>query len=634
MLAFWLYIAFGLLLARLLLPDDRPAIRWWMGLVFAVVLLCWLPCLFAFFLDFTAAAQYAALAVAAGGSIFLLAVPFVRKERLFSAADKSEQGKRDRIGAYFAFLLTAFCAYLLHTHVLKPGTDGGLWVGQSTYGDLAMHVGFIESLFRQGKFPPEYSIFPGQQLNYPFLVDAASAGLRFFGLSLRAAVILPSLLMFFLVFWGFWLLADKLTGRLAPSLMAWLLFVFNGGFGFYLFLGKYPFSAIFTGYYTTPTNYMAEDIRWVNVICDMLIPQRTTMAGWCVLLAAIFLLIRAVEQTLQGKGLRTVLLLAVLAASMPMIHTHSFLALGILSAAWFFTALPTAIREQKAALLVRHYVFYGLICLALAAPQIVHWTMDSVSSGKLLSVNLGWVCGAKGQINSWFLFYAVNCGVVFLAMWPAIFFLKGQRRRVMIGALAIFVLSNLVAFQPNLYDNNKLLYIWFILTDILVCDWLYTLLSRIKRRRFAAALAAIFLFFGSISGLLSVARESISTYRLLSKEQVDAADFIVKHTEPDSTFLTASNHTNAVSVLTGRNIVCGPGLYLYFHGVGYQQREAQAKRMFEGGDEFLRGVVQYGVDYVYISDFERNSAQVNEDWFAERYTRIYDQGGIRIYRVE
>ena len=98
--------------------------------------------------------------------------------------------------------------------------------------------------------------------------------------------------------------------------------------------------------------------------------------------------------------------------------------------------------------------------------------------------------------------------------------------------------------------------------------------------------------------------------------------------------MTASNHTNAVSVLTGRNIVCGPGLYLYFHGVGYQQREAQAKRMFEGGDEFLRGVVQYGVDYVYISDFERNSAQVNEDWFAERYTRIYDQGGIRIYRVE
>ena len=104
------------------------------------------------------------------------------------------------------------------------------------------------------------------------------------------------------MFWGFWLLAEKLTGRLAPSVMAWLLFVGNGGFGFVYFFGKYRFSEIFTGFYTTPTNLTGENIRWVNVICDMLIPQRTTMAGWCVVLAAIYLLITALEKTLAGKG--------------------------------------------------------------------------------------------------------------------------------------------------------------------------------------------------------------------------------------------------------------------------------------------------------------------------------------------
>ena len=592
MAVFLLYLCFGLLLARLMLPDQRLAIRCWLGLVFGCVLLCWLPCLFAFFLDFTAPAQYAALALVTGGSLFLLSKAFVSRERLLPALERTEQAWRDRTGLLLSLLLTVFCGYLLHTHVLKPGEDGGLWVGQSTYGDLAMHLGFIESLFQQGRFPPEYSIYPGQQLNYPFLIDAASAGLRFFGLSLRASVILPSLLMFFLVFWGFWLLADKLCGRLAPCVMSWLLFVFNGGFGFYLFLGKYPFASIFTGYYTTPTNFMSEDIRWVNIICDMLIPQRTTMAGWCVLLAAIYLLICAVEQTLEGKGLRTMLLLAVLASSMPMIHTHSFLALGILSAVWFFTALPRASREHRVSLLIRRYVYYGMICLVFAAPQIVYWTMDSVSTGNLLRWNLGWVYGANGHLKSWFVFFAVNCGVVFLAMWPAIFFIRGQHRRVMLGALAIFVLSNLVAFQPNLYDNNKLLYVWFMLTDILVCHWLYELLLRMQRRRLAAALTAAFLFFGSISGILSLARESLSSYRLFSKEQLAAAEFITSQTEADSTFLTASAHTNVVAVLTGRNIVCGPGLYLYFHGVSYQQREAQARRMFEGGDEFLTGALQ------------------------------------------
>ena len=631
MFALLLYLTAGLLLAFLLLPDRCFAVRIWLGLVFGCVLLMWLPCLFAFAFGFTSRAQFAALALAGLISLCSLILLFRHKETLFKHTDETD--RRDLFGFALSALLTAFCACLLHTHVLRPEADGSLWVGQSTYGDLAMHLGFVESLFRQGQFPPEYSIFPGQQLNYPFLVDAASASLRFFGLSLRASVILPSLVMLLCVFWGFWLLADQITGKLVSDLFSWLLFVFNGGFGFALFLGKYPFSSIFTGYYTTPTNYYAEDIRWVNVICDMLIPQRTTMAGWCVLLAAVYLLLLAVEQAVQGKGKREILILSVLAASMPMIHTHSFLALGILSAVWFFCALPHAKRQGNAPVLFRNYVFYGLICLLLAAPQIMKWTMDSVSTGNLLKGNLGWVVGANGAIRNGFLFYTVNCGLVFLAMWPTLFFLRGEKLSIFLGAAAIFVLSNLIAFQPNLYDNNKLLYVWFMLTDILVCDWLCRAFSGIERLWLRRALAVLLVLFGTFSGLLSIARETVSNYRLLSGEQVAAADFITEHTEPDALFLTATNHNNAVSVLTGRSIVCGPGLYLYFHGVNYQEREQQVARMYRGGEAFLRSAAELGVDYVYIGDYERGRYEIDADWFSARYPLIYDSGGIQIYRI-
>ncbi len=631
MIALLIYLLSGLLLAWLLFSDRRIAVRIWLGLVFGCVLLMWLPCLFAFAFGFTFPAQLCALTLA--GSVGLVALFFLIKRKTLSLHSADEADRRDRIGFALSFALTCFCAYLLHTHVLRPEADGSLWVGQSTYGDLAMHLGFIESLFRQGFFPPEYSIFPGQQLNYPFLVDAASASLRFFGLSLRMAVIVPSLVMLLCVFWGFWLLADSVTDKLFPDLLSWLFFVMNGGFGFALFLGKYPFKSIFTGYYTTPTNYMDEDIRWVNVICDMLIPQRTTMAGWCVLLAAIYLLLLAVKRSLKGSGLRETLVLAVLASSMPMIHTHSFLALGILSAVWFFSALPEAKRNGTVSVLFRHYVFYGLICLLLAAPQILKWTMDSVSTGNLLKWNLGWVVGAKGAIRNWFLFYTINCGVVFLAMWPLLFFLRGEKLSIFLGAAAIFLLSNLVAFQPNLYDNNKLLYVWFMLTDILVCDWLCRAFSDMKPIGLRRALALLLVFLGTFSGILSLGRETISNYRLLSGEQAAAAEFITEHTEPDALFLTATSHTNAVSVLTGRNIVCGPGLYLYFHGVNYQAREQQVSRMYHGGEEFLRGAEELGVDYVYISEYERAKYVIDENWFSGHYPLIYDQGGIQIYQV-
>lgn len=634
MIALIIYLLFGLALAWFLLPSHRWTVRLWLGLVCGCAALMWLPCLAAFFVGFTRAAQGIALGLA-GASTAGLAAAWAWKNRAgLRGLHIQAPSDRDAVGLIVSALMTLFCVYLLHTHVLRPAEDGSLWVGQSTYGDLAMHLGFAESLFRQGTFPPEYSIFPGQRLNYPFLVDAASASLRFFGLSPRMSVIAPSVVMLFCVFFGFWLMADKLTQRLAPTLMSWLLFVMNGGFGFVYFLGRYDFSEIFTGFYTTPTNLVDEDIRWVNVICDMLIPQRTTMAGWCVLLAAIFLLITAIEKLLADEGgRRELVLLGVLGGAMPLIHTHSFLALGILSAAWFFCALPKARRTGRIRALVMGYVLYGAICLVLAAPQFFGWTMGAVKTGNLLQWNLGWVVGANGALNNWLLFYIINCGVVFVFMWPAMFFLRGEKRGLFIGAAAIFVLSNLVAFQPNLYDNNKLLYVWFMLTDILVCDWLWEIIASTPRRALRAALAGLILFLGTFSGALSLLREAVSEYRLLSPEQVAASEFIVENTEPDSVFLTATNHTNAVSVLSGRNIVCGSSLYLFFHGVEYAEREGQVAEMFRGGEAFERYAAQLGVDYVYIGDYEYANYDVDYAYFADRYPIVYKFDGITIFQI-
>lgn len=636
MAALIVYLLFGLALAWELLPSYRLCVRCWLGLVFGCVALMWLPCLFAFFFGFTQRAQDLSSCLAVGLTAAIAADRLRRRGWSLRGLRPRipELSRADAAGLLVSALATLFCAYLLHTHVLMPGEDGGLWVGQSTYGDLGMHLGFAESLYAQGSFPPEYSIYPGQTLNYPFLVDAASGSLRFYGLSLRMAVIAPSIVMLFCVFWGVWLLADKLTGRVGPTLMAWLLFAGNGGFGFIYFFGKYPFSDIFTGFYTTPTNLVGEDIRWVNVICDMLIPQRTTMAGWCVAIPAIFLLIAAIEKTLAGQGgRREFAVLAVLAGAMPMIHTHSFLALGILSAAWFFCSLPRAVRPGRAGALFWNYVLYGAVCLALAAPQFFKWTMNSVQSGNLLQGNLGWVAGANGALNNWLLFFVMNVGVVFIAMWPMAFTLRGERLGLFLGAFAIFALSNVVAFQPNLYDNNKLLYIWYLITDILVCSWLWDILDTAPQRALRAALAGVIVFLGTFSGALSLVREAVSGYRLLSAEQVAAAEFIEENTAPDSLFLTSTAHTNPVSVLTGRSIVCGSSLYLYFHGVDYQEREAMLPGMYAGGEAFETAAAELGVDYVYIGESEYADYDVDIGYFRGNYPVVYEAGGITVFQI-
>ncbi len=65
MIALIVYLLCGLALSFRLLPGLRGAVRGWLGLVFGCVLAMWLPCLAAFFLGFTMAAQLAAVGVAA-----------------------------------------------------------------------------------------------------------------------------------------------------------------------------------------------------------------------------------------------------------------------------------------------------------------------------------------------------------------------------------------------------------------------------------------------------------------------------------------------------------------------------------------------------------------------------------------
>lgn len=234
------------------------------------------------------------------------------------------------------FMILIF--WLFSGHILLT-KDGALYGGQSTYGDLSMHMGMITSIARQGIFPPEYSILPGARLSYPFLVNSLSSSLYLLNTTLRTAIILPSMVMSFVCFAGFYILAKKISGKNISAMVAVLLFFVTGGIGIIYFLGDADMlKNIFTGFYQTPVNLPKLNLRWVNVICDMMVPQRTSLMGWSVLIVAMFLLYDGMKRKLsknnkQGSYFidnKELIAAGTITGLMPMVHTHSFLALGIL----------------------------------------------------------------------------------------------------------------------------------------------------------------------------------------------------------------------------------------------------------------------------------------------------------------
>ena len=99
-------------------------------------------------------------------------------------------------GALWACLLPVvlITLYLLHTHVLHL-VDGAYHTGQSCYGDMPMHLGFIKYIAQSGEFLPRYPLLGGtHRFGYPFLCETVSSVFVVLGADLRTAYLLPMLL--------------------------------------------------------------------------------------------------------------------------------------------------------------------------------------------------------------------------------------------------------------------------------------------------------------------------------------------------------------------------------------------------------------------------------------------------------
>ena len=626
----------GYVLADALFRRRDGVVRLWLGLTAGLLMMMWLPSLFAYLLKFTAAAQYAALGLAA---VFaLLARKFLREP---ADPTRLEGERRPFCGDMPAWLpialivpLLILSIYLQYTHTLRE-VDGALHVGQSTYGDLCLHLGIATGL--QGSaYPPEYTLIQDVLLGYPFLMDALSASMLCLGTGLQAAFIIPGSLMMGLVYLGFILLSWELTHSRAAVVVSYLLMFLNGGLGFFYVLDEVwkdptALQNVFTGYYAAPANMVEHNIRWVNVICDMMIPQRTLLAGWTMVVPALYLLVLAMRE----KSRRLYVILGVLAGAMPMVHTHSFFALALISAGCLVWTLRNA-EDRKKALV--DYALYAGIAALLALPQLLTWsipqTVGGVSTTGSLSLRFNWVNydDATGRlIDGYFWFWVKNVGPVYLVMLPAALLCKGWKRGLALGALLVYATAELIQFQPNPYDNNKLFYVAFLLMLPLAAKYLVALWNRMRGLPGRSLLAAVFFFLSLTSGVLSLGREAVSDYQLFSEGDVAAAEFIRDELPADAVYLTGDQHNNFVAALAGRQIVCGTSSYLYFHGVNYQRAALNARQMLEAPGENLALFAQYGVDYVVVGDSERYNYALDAAWFAENCALIYDEGGVLIY---
>lgn len=652
------FLACGLMTVRSILPGHRPLNRIWLGLSLGVLEEMWFPAVFAFFFGFGITSHLLALALLA---VVTLLCILLRDPKPARSWDDDEKQMLRRM-LWVVLPLTILGGYLQYTHVMRVDGGGNWNVGQSTYGDLPMHLSFITGL-KDKMFPADYPFYPGTRLSYPFLTDSLSTTFYLMGCSLQAATILPATLMMFLCFAGVMILGREMTAGKKTVILAALLFFLNGGLGFlydFDLAGGTEYDGTLTlwrrienilqGYYKTPTNQPdPNNLRWSNVIADLMVPQRTLLGGWCAVLPCFYLLETCFRpgKTEQTSGYRGTVLLGIWAGALPLIHTHSFLALGLYTAGIMIFDLIAgdprdlpARRPRKRSAILKQYLIYGGITILLALPQLLCFTFTQTFQGEgshsFLTFHFNWVNstgGFAGMKDMYLWFYVKNIGIPFIFLLLAVFDPNRKNARILSGALMIILAAELIRFQPNDYDNNKLLYLAWMMCCMVIADWVAVIWGRLKglRCRYVMAVLGAFVIF--VSAGLTLWRECVSSYQAYSASAVEAGVWARDETEDDAVFLTGTQHLNPVLSIGGKTIVCGPDLWLYWHGFDTTERQEDIRRFMEDPAGNSDVIEKYGVDYIYISSYEYSSYEVDRETMAELYPCVFSNSEAEIYVI-
>ncbi|HWN10814.1 MAG TPA: hypothetical protein VNO50_16360 [Pyrinomonadaceae bacterium] len=537
--------------------------------------------------------------------------------------------------AFVVALFAPIYVRLFSSHLIEPG-GAGVYSGGSARYDLPFHLTLITSFLHGHNFPPLYTPFPPASLLYPFLPDFQISVLATLGMTLRPALLLASIplalsvtVLFYSFARRFLSLSTKSSGPFRAQVsaaLATIIFLFNGGFGFYYFWRDWRRSgnnltAFLSQLETNYTNLGEHRIQWTNFIADTLLPQRASLFGFPIALMVLTLFAIAwrnwsLDENQRNRwcGVGLLLIAGTLTGLTPLFHAHVYLGLGLISG-FLFLLQPR-----------RQWLAYWLPAVLLALPHLLT-LVGHVSANSFMRFQPGWRAHTE---SVWIWYLLKNIGAPLLLIIPAWWAAPPLWRRFYLAFLFLLSFSLLIAVSPNDFDNIKLMYLWYAPTSVLIGAWLVRLASVDRWKLPARVLATALTIVCIASGLLALQHERVSHHLIFSHEEMAAAASARETTQPRALFLTAPTLFQPILSLAGQPVLRANTDWLWSHGYEFGQREADVKSIYAGSDEALSLIQYYGIDYVYFGPRELEAGG-NQSFFDDNMTAIYRSGTIVIY---
>lgn len=511
---------------------------------------------------------------------------------------------------------------LLSSHMLEPKEDG-LYSGGSTWGDLAIHLTFINNFVERGFFVKDNPTFYGEKLSYPFFTDMLSALLVKAGISVRGALIWPSFVFVVAATALIYIVTLEITKSRLGAFFAPFMFFFNGSLaGLHYFWADYQKSGIgikdFTERMDKSYAHLADfGLRFSNIISDYILPQRTILPGLVLGLIAVYFLWRYWD----SRSVFSLAYAGLAVAFLPLVHTHTFVSMVIVAAGLMLIEFFENIRNPFG--LLKRWLYFALPVAVIGLPQFFYiypWGKES-----FIHFHFGWMKKGESIWSFWPRNLAPHIYVFIFAFLVA----DRKLRKFYIPFLILFILTNIILFQPHDYDNMKIMLWWFMASVIMTGGLFKYFLDKYRK---LAVLPIVIIFIGmTLVGGLSVYRESYVSWKLFGEADVALADFARNNTPPESLFLTTDQHNHPIPTLAGRQVLMGFRGWLWTHGLNYHDREKDVFEIFSGGKRAEKLIADYGIDYAVIDKNKIQPFRIKQEFFRQNFKLIYQSPYFEVY---
>ncbi len=519
---------------------------------------------------------------------------------------------------FFILIVIIWTYFSMVSSVLFHDQNGNLKSALVGWGDTALHISLIQRFAVSDPFLLEHPLMGGANLTYPFLIDFISGILLKLEANQVLAFSLPLYILGFIWIVLLFSISSKILNSKLFASVVIVLILLGSGFGFTVMYKDLKQAYSLTGLegIQDVVKNLPHEYTHLNDRTGGVPDEKTTKDNitWIVPLISFFAHQRSFT---LGLAIFTIFFLglfyygfdknfwrySVFVGILPFSHGHTFLAIFLMMAVLFWYH----IKNWKS------WIYFGSISSFLAIPQMDYFRRSSALVGvDSFKPYFGWMtCEHKA---SWFycevasntdtnalMFWSKNFGVIFL-LWVLVvvitnlLYLKSPRESLLkekfnfkyiYASIFIFAVSNLILFQPWSFDNNKVLFYWWLLAIIFaVVPFLKTIW---QAKYIGKILVSIAILLATIAGGVDVYARLLGSreigfhgYSDGSEVNRKIGEWIKTNTNPNDLFITYPGVDSVPVFLAGRPVYLAFEGWLWSEGLDHSRNRGNIQKILTG----------------------------------------------------